>query len=181
MIHSQYAKKIMTWLCTAAMLIPSGLASDSLPVKASVTPVPEDTVVLETDVSTPHDGCTIAGVYGSYYSQAQTALDYINQIRKNACDAGNVPDPRNPSKMLQPDDYRPLKWSSDLENIARIRAAEAGIAYGFMSSGHQRLNGQDISDITSGGISYSAENLSYYGITDMKEGIRLWYMENNTG
>lgn len=82
MIHSQYAKKIMTWLCTAAMLIPSGLASDSLPVKASVTPVPEDTVVLETDVSTPHDGCTIAGVYGSYYSQAQTALDYINQIRK---------------------------------------------------------------------------------------------------
>ncbi len=177
MIHSQYAKKIMTWLCTAAMLIPSGLASDSLPVKASVTPVPEDTVVLETDVSTPHDGCTIAGVYGSYYSQAQTALDYINQIRKNACDAGNVPDPRNPSKMLQPDDYRPLKWSSDLENIARIRAAEAGIAYGFMSSGHQRLNGQDISDITSGGISYSAENLSYYGITDMKEGIRLWYME----
>ena len=65
MIHSQYAKKIMTWLCTAAMLIPSGLASDSLPVKASVTPVPEDTVVLETDVSTPHDGCTIAGVYGT--------------------------------------------------------------------------------------------------------------------
>lgn len=33
MIHSQYAKKIMNWLCTAAMLIPSGLASDSLPVK----------------------------------------------------------------------------------------------------------------------------------------------------
>ena len=90
---------------------------------------------------------------------------------------GNVPDPRDPSKMLQPDDYRPLKWSSDLENIARIRAAEAGIAYGFMSSGHQRLNGQNISDITSGGISYSAENLSYYWNTDMKEGIRLWYME----
>lgn len=111
MIHSRYAKKIMTWLCTAAMLIPSSLASYSLPVKASVTPVPEDTVVLETDVSTPHDDCTIAGVYGSYYTQAQTALDYINQIRKDACDAGNVPDPRDPSRsrMLQPDDYKPLK------------------------------------------------------------------------
>lgn len=133
--------------------------------------------VLETDTSTASDGCTMLGIYGSYYSNAKEALDKINDIRKEACTAGNVPDPRNPERMLTPSDYSPLKWSSDLERVARIRAAEAGIAYHFMDSGHQRLNQKEISDIVYNGHHSSAEDLSYYDNKDMIEGILLWYME----
>lgn len=133
--------------------------------------------VLETDTSTASDGCTMLGIYGSYYSNAKEALDKINDIRKEACTAGNVPDPRNPERMLTPSDYSPLKWSSDLERVARIRAAEAGIAYHFMDSGHQRLNQKEISDIVYNGHHSSAEDLSYYYNKDMIEGILLWYME----
>ena len=84
----------------------------------------EATQLLETDVSEASDDCTMLGVYGSYYSQAQEALDRINEIRKEACEEGNVPDPRNPERMLSADDYVPLKWSKDLESIAKIRASE---------------------------------------------------------
>ena len=36
-------------------------------------------------------------------------------------------DPQNPSRKLTMADYVPLKWSSDLEYIARIRSAEASV------------------------------------------------------
>lgn len=133
--------------------------------------------VLKTDTSTASDGCTMLGIYGSYYSNAKEALAKINDIRKEACTAGNVPDPRNPERMLTPSDYSPLKWSSDLERVARIRAAEAAIAYHFMDSGHQRLNQKEFSDIVYNGHHSSAEDLSYYYNKDMIEGILLWYME----
>ena len=133
--------------------------------------------VLDTDTSTASDGCTMLGIYGSYYSNAKEALDKINDIRKEACTAGNVPDPRNPERMLTPSDYSPLKWSSDLERVARIRAAEAAIAYHFMDSGHQRLNQKAISDIVYNGHHSSSEDLSYYYNTDMIDGILSWYME----
>lgn len=133
--------------------------------------------VSKTDTSTASDGCTMLGIYGSYYSNAKEALDKINDIRKEACTAGNVPDPRNPERMLTSSDYSPLKWSSDLERVARIRAAEAAIAYHFMDSGHQRLNQKEFSDIVYNGHHSSAEDLSYYYNKDMIEGILLWYME----
>lgn len=53
--------------------------------------------ILETDVASASNGCTMLGIYGSYYSQAQEALDKLNEIRKEACIAGNVPDPRDPA------------------------------------------------------------------------------------
>ena len=132
---------------------------------------------LETNVTTASSGCTLVGLYGSYYSQAQSALDKINDIRKEACEAGNVPDPRNPSRMLTPDDYRPLKWSSSLEKIARIRAAEACIAYAFMDSGHNRLNNKGTFSISFDGVSSSCEDIAYYYSKKMTEGVLSWYME----
>lgn len=133
--------------------------------------------VLETDTSTASDGCTMIGIYGSYYSNAKEALDKINEIRKEACNAGNVPDPRNLERMLTPSDYTPLKWSSDLERVARIRAAEAAIAYHFMDSGHDRLNEESFAGIVYNGHHSVAEDLSYYYNTDMIDGILSWYME----
>ena len=71
------------------------------------------TEILDTDVSEASKGCTLYGAYGTFYSQAQKALDQINQYRKEACEEGDVPDPRNPTRMLTPSDYVPLKWSTD--------------------------------------------------------------------
>ena len=61
------------------------------------------------------------GIYGSYYSQAQEALDKLNEIRKEACEAGNIPDPRDPSRMLtslasvrQRLAFRLISWHPDM-------------------------------------------------------------------
>ena len=65
--------------------------------------------ILETDVSAPSTGCTMFGVYGTYYVDAQNALNRINEIRKEACEAGNVPDPRNSNRCLR----HPIMYQSN--------------------------------------------------------------------
>ena len=114
---------------------------------------------------------------GSYYSQAQEALDKLNEIRKEACEAGNIPDPRDPSRMLTSDDYKPLKWSRDLESIARIRAAEAGISFNFMASGHDRPSDKDTFSLSFHGVSSNCEDLAYCWGKSMTEGVMLWKSE----
>ena len=116
--------------------------------------------ILDVPTTPSATDYTVLGIYGSYYSQAQEALDKINAIRKEACESGNVPDLRNPSRMLAPEDYSPLKWSRDLESIARIRAAEAAVCRGFLSSGHYRPNNAHTFSITYNGVPSSAENLA---------------------
>lgn len=140
------------------------------------------TEVLETDVAQASEGCTLYGAYGSYYSQAQAVLDQINGYRKEACEEGDVPDPRDSSRMLTPSDYVPLQWSTDMERIARIRAAEAGYSYHFMESGHDRLTDKGTYSVESNGQSSGGEVLSYYYKTDdkdpqMSEGALMWYLE----
>ena len=154
----------------------AGLLAFSLIVPANVAGAKTQTV-LETNVTEASEGCTLVGVYGSYFAQAKEALAKINEIRKEACEAGNIRDPRNSGRYLQPSDYVPLKWSSDLEYIARIRAAEAGIAFRFMDSGHDRLNEKGTFSIGSNGITSSSEDLAYYYVKDMLEGVLLWYSE----
>lgn len=154
----------------------AGLLAFSLIVPANVAGA-KTQKVLETNVTEASEGCTLVGVYGSYFAQAKEALAKINEIRKEACEAGNIRDPRNSGRYLQPSDYVPLKWSSDLEYIARIRAAEAGIAFRFMDSGHDRLNEKGTFSIGSNGITSSSEDLAYYHVKDMIEGVLLWYSE----
>lgn len=154
----------------------AGLLVFSLIVPANVAGAKTQTV-LETNVTEASEGCTMLGIYGSYFAQAKEALAKINEIRKEACEAGNIRDPRNSGRYLQPSDYVPLKWSSDLEYIARIRAAEAGIAFRFMDSGHDRLNEKGTFSIGSNGITSSSEDLAYYHEKDMIEGVLLWYSE----
>lgn len=93
---------------------------------------------LPADVTIPKSGCMFLGVRGSYVADMQNALNRVNEIRKEACEEG-IKDPRDESKSrnLTPSDYVPIKWSSDLEYIARIRAAEAST---YIS--HTRLNGE---------------------------------------
>ena len=133
--------------------------------------------VLETDVERAADDCTMLGVYGSYYSQAQDALDRINEIRKEACEEGDVPDPRNPKRMLTASDYVPIKWSANLERVARIRAMEGGLARDLYGSGHKRLNGRTIWGVVYNGMSSATEDLAYNNGTSMVYGINQWYRE----
>nr|WP_294660698.1 fibronectin type III domain-containing protein [uncultured Blautia sp.] len=140
--------------------------------------------ILSTDVTTARDGCVLIGVKGSYLSDRQGALDEINRIRKEACDEG-VQDPRNPSRNLTPSDYVPIKWSADLEYIARIRAAEASV--GAVWTAHNRLNGRTCWDAKSpNGMQSWGEVLAWNWSRSMITGIQQWYGEktdwvNQTG
>ncbi len=157
--------------------IPFNVGNNGIKARAESVIKASTATILDTDVASASDGCTMLGVYGSYYSQAQDALDRINEIRKEACEAGNVPYPGEPSRMLEPGDYVPVKWSADLESIARIRAMEGGLAFSFSLSGHSRLNKKEIWSVQYNGVKSYAENLAYNWGTSMVSGINQWYKE----
>lgn len=79
--------------------------------------------------------------------------------------------------MLTSDDYKPLRWSRDLESIARIRAAEAGISFNFMASGHDRPSDKDTFSLSFHGVSSNCEDLAYCWGKSMTEGVLLWKSE----
>ena len=128
--------------------------------------------ILPTDVTTASDGCALLGVKGSYITDMQAALDRVNAIRKEACEEG-VPDPRNSSRKLTSSDYVPIKWSSDLEYIARIRAAEASLVLA-----HTRPNGTRCFTLNSpNGIRSYGEVLAWNNTRKFLTGIEQWYEE----
>lgn len=128
--------------------------------------------VIDADVSEPDAGNVFLGLEGRYYADDQDALDRINEIRLEACTAGNVPDPRDPSRMLSADDYVPIKWSSDLERIARVRAYESALTID-----HARLNGKTIWTVYSNGLRSTGEVLAWNWSNTMVSGVNQWYRE----
>lgn len=114
---------------------------------------------------------TTAEVRGFYYTNIQEALDRINAIRYEACAEG-VENPAKPSTPLTLSDYHPLVWSSGLEEIARLRAAEATIRIG-----HTRPNGERCFTANTMQVKSVAENLAWNYGTDMVEGIDQFYSE----
>ena len=128
---------------------------------------------IPTDVETASSNCTLLGVKGEYITQIPQALKRINEIRKEACQDG-VLNPRTGSP-LKPSDYVPIKWSSDLEYIARIRAAESGI-----TMAHERTNGRDCFEIKSlNRVESSGEVLAWNWGKTMTDGIEQWYGEKS--
>ena len=117
------------------------------------------------------EGNLLMGFSGTYYTEtADKILDRLNAIRLEACQTGVI-DPYT-NRALTPADYVPLKWSSALEAITRVRAAEATI-----SQSHTRPNGQSCFTVktTRGEQSYG-ENLAWNNSGLMK-GIEQWYDE----
>jgi len=117
------------------------------------------------------EGCLLVGFSGAYYTEtAEKILDRLNAIRLEACRNGII-DPYT-NKALTEADYVPLKWSSALEAITRIRAAEATI-----SQAHTRPNGKTCFTVrtTRGEQSY-AENLAW-NYSGLMKGIEQWYEE----
>ena len=122
----------------------------------------------------PSPGCCLVAVEGDYNGNAVTALDRINEIRKEACDEG-VWDPRDKTRQLQPSDYSPISWSSALEYIARVRAAEASILIG-----HDRPNGNAdrcFSVTAPDGTQSFGEVLAWNWENTMVSGVDQWYEE----
>lgn len=117
------------------------------------------------------DGNLLVGITGTYSTEtAETILERLNAIRKEACDEGVI-DPAT-NQPLTASDYKPLKWSSDLEAIARLRAAEAALR-----PAHDRPNGQRCFTVkTTNNEQSFAENLAW-NYTDLMAGIEQWYGE----
>lgn len=138
------------------------------------------TVVFPTE-QTASDGCVLAAVEGKYISDAQAAVSRINEIRYEACSEG-IDDPRNPSRKLTPADYVPIRWSSSLEYIARVRAAEASICIA-----HTRPDGKWCFSVLAPDGSHSeGEVLAWNHSSGLIQGINQWYGEkadwvNKTG
>lgn len=122
---------------------------------------------------TPSPGNVVMGFSGAYYTEtADKILERLNAIRLEACKEGVL----NPltNQPLTEADYVPLEWSSDLEAIARLRAAEA-----IVNQDHTRPNGQSCFTVTTtNGEQSWAENLAWNN-SGLMEGIEQWYGEKN--
>lgn len=130
--------------------------------------------ILPTDVSKASSDCMLVGIEGCFVTEVQAALDRVNEIRMEACTEG-VPDPSNPGRKLTVSDYVPIQWSSSLEYIARIRAAEA-----IVLVDHQRPNGTLCFSLKApDGTSSYGEVLAWNSLSDsnMVKGIDQWYGE----
>ncbi len=126
--------------------------------------------VLPTDVETASQGHELVGVDGSFSTDVQEAIDLVNQYRLEACMNG-YPNPDNPDTNLTPSDYVPIQWSSDLEYIARIRAAEASIY-----ESNDRPNEKYYTSLQSkNGIHSACEALCFWSGDKMTDSIEWWY------
>ncbi|MBQ9028544.1 MAG: Ig-like domain-containing protein [Lachnospiraceae bacterium] len=127
--------------------------------------------VIDADVGTASSGCVLAGVTGTYITDADAALARINEIRLEACKEGVLKP--GTAEPLTEADYVPIKWSGDLEYIARLRAAES--AY---TGAHARMNGQEIWSLASpSGLTSTGEVLAWNNGSSMIAGINQWYGE----
>lgn len=139
----------------------------------------QNTTVLPCDVSTPAEGNIFVGVEGSY-PEMSTALKKINKVRLQACKEGLI-NPADKSKKLTMDDYVPLKWSTDLEQVSRLRAVESFVG-GNDNYNHNRLNGSNIYISIPGCVTGEMETLAYEYGEEYKsgkdaDGIDLWEWE----
>ena len=127
--------------------------------------------ILPSEKDTPSMSCIFVGVHGNFFTDKEKALQRINEIRKEACDEG-VKDPRT-KKKFTPSDYKPYKWSTELEFVSRIRSVEAGL-----TMEHERLNGKDIWTVEKNGITSSGENLAWnWKEANSLDMIDQWYKE----
>ena len=95
-------------------------------VKADSTDESLQETIFDTGISVPLSGNLFVGLRGEYIYGTKQAIERVNEIRKEACEEG--------INGLTKDDYVPIKWSTDLESIARIRAMEGGLAFGFINT-----------------------------------------------
>ena len=125
-----------------------------------------------TDVSEASEGNVLLGIRGTYLSATkEQILNRVNAIRKEACDKGYL----NPDTggRLTSADYVPIRWSSDLEWIAQIRAVEATVC-----EDHYRPNGEICFSLMHNNVGTYGENLAW-NFSGIMDGIEQWYDEKD--
>ena len=168
--------KILSWLTAMVLMIvmSTGAAfAEETAEDPAIAQLLQEADIVDTDVSEPSDGCVMMGLPGKYIADAQEGLDRINEIRLEACREGV----ENPStgEPLTEADYVPIKWSHDLEYIARIRAAESAVTIQ-----HKRTNGNSCFDLTGpGGEQSWGEVLAWNWSETVTQGINQWYREKS--
>lgn len=130
--------------------------------KGEVAAVPQKEVqtVFKSEVNQASAGHVLVGIKGEFLTpDQQVILDSLNKIRKEAFE----------EKLV--DKYVPIKWSTQLEKTALMRAAESSI-----TNAHARLSTKDIWTAFPTGTRTFGENLAwnYKGFT---EAIDQWYSE----
>ena len=116
-------------------------------------------IIIHSEVTKADPGNVLAGIKGEFLTpDKDTILRKINRIRKEAFDEGLV------------QKYEPVKWSTDLEKTALIRATEASI-----TMAHERLSNKEIWT-TFPGVLARAENLAWSN-SGFDNAINQWYSE----
>lgn len=160
-----FKRKIARFLVSFAL---TASAAVSFAVCASA--YDSKTNLLKQYEQTKDQGIVNVGISGSYINDINNAINRVNAIRKEACDQG-VWDPRNSSRKLTSSDYVPIQWSHELEEVARLRAAEAA-----MTIAHTRPNGKNCFTFAST-VSSSSEVLAWNYGKNMVNGINQFYGE----
>ena len=122
-------------------------------------PTPSGVTKINSEVTKADPGNVIVGLKGEFETPNKDAiLAEINRIRKEAVDQGLA------------DKYVPIKWSTELEKTALVRAAEASITVGQ----HARLTNKEIWTAFPNGS--GAENLAWNN-RGIGLAIQQWYGE----
>ena len=120
--------------------------------------------VRQCDVTKASSGNTLMAVKGTYSSATKDqVLTRMNQIRKEAAD----------EQVISGYTYTPIKWSSDMEWIAQLRAAEASVF-----EDHTRPSGKGCFSIRHNGIGSESEVLAW-NYSGMMAAIEQWYSEKS--
>ena len=154
-------------------------SEDNVNMDEDSIPTTTETIPL---INEPAEGNIIFGLEGDFRTEtAEKILKRVNEIRYEACKEG-VKNPVTKEKLTL-DDYVPVKWSLELESLARQRAAEAS-----MFVNHTRLNDKSCFSLkTIDNFSSGGEVLAWNSNRDgFMYGIEQWYGEkndwvNNTG
>ncbi|MBF9656380.1 CAP domain-containing protein [Streptococcus pseudopneumoniae] len=135
---------------------------DPVTSKGEVPAVPQKEVqtVFKSEVSQASAGNVLVGIKGEFLTPDQQAiLDSLNKIRKEAFE----------EKLV--DKYVPIKWSTQLEKTALMRAAESSI-----TNAHARLSDKNIWTAFPTGTRTFGENLAW-NYKGFAEAIKQWYSE----
>ncbi|WP_172929926.1 CAP domain-containing protein [Streptococcus sp. 3874] len=128
--------------------------------EASAVPQKEVQTVFKSEVSQASAGNVLVGIKGEFLTPDQQAiLDSLNKIRKEAFE----------EKLV--DKYVPIKWSTQLEKTALMRAAESSI-----TNAHARLSDKNIWTAFPTGTRTFGENLAW-NYKGFAEAIKQWYSE----
>ena len=122
-------------------------------------PAPSGVTKINSEVTQASPGNVIVGLKGEFETPNKDAiLAEINRIRKEAVDQGLA------------DKYVPIKWSTELEKTALVRAAEASVTVGQ----HARLTNKNI--WTAYPDRVGSENLAWNN-SGINKAIQQWYGE----